>query len=149
MKGKMNKLQNKYEVQDKSMNKKTYDYNEKNGFLNALIQELIDNKLQSDLYLNDDDEKNNYKTYTLLKVVDTKLNCKRHKGMRSPLNRAEMLSLLLYTGGDSNYMLCKTQRNGDYKTWKWFDYCLYYAIRKLSKRESGSYKIYTGLESTK
>eukprot|EP01084_Bolivina_argentea_P258424 435668_1 len=68
--------------------------------------------------------------------------------MGAPLNKSEMLSLLLYTGGESNYALCKCQRNGDYETWKWFDYCLYNAINKLSKREYGSYKIYTGLTST-
>ena len=84
-----------------------------------------------------------------MNIVDNKLKCMRHQLMGSPLNRAEMLSIILYTGGDSNYDLCKSQRNGDYHKWKWFDYCLYYAINRLSKREYGSYKIYTGLSGTK
>eukprot|EP01084_Bolivina_argentea_P259415 437710_1 len=117
------------------------------GFLISFLQEIIDNGFKSDLCLTDQDEQNN--NYTLLSVVEEKLKSKRHKLMGSPLNKSEMLSLLLYTGGESNYELCKSQRNGDYKTWKWFDFCLYHAIFKLSKRENGSYKLYTGLSSTK
>eukprot|EP01084_Bolivina_argentea_P009661 18028_1 len=117
------------------------NYNDINGYLKPLIKEIVDNGYKSDLCLNDDDEKNNL--YSIMSVVNAKLKCMRHRLMGSPLNRAEMLSLLLYTDGDSNYELCKSQRNGDYKTWKWFDYCLYNAIHKLSKREHGSYKIFT------
>eukprot|EP01084_Bolivina_argentea_P175391 303739_1 len=69
--------------------------------------------------------------------------------MGLPLNKSEMLSIVLYTGGESNYSLCKSQRNADFNQWKWFDYCLYWAIAKLSKRECGLYKIYTGLMDTK
>eukprot|EP01084_Bolivina_argentea_P104696 187458_1 len=107
------------------------------------MKEVIDNGFKSDLCLTDEDEKND--TYSLITIVNQKLQCMRHKRMGSPLNKAEMLSLLLYTGGECNFDLCKTQRNGDYKKWKWFDYCLYNAIHKLSKREYGLYKIYTGL----
>ena len=69
--------------------------------------------------------------------------------MGSPLNQPEMLAIILYTGGSSNYDLCKSQRDGNYTKWRWFDYYLYHAIHKLSKREEGSYKIYTGLSSKK
>ena len=44
-----------------------------------------------------------------------KLMCMRHKLMESPLNRCEMLAIILYTGGESNYDLCKSQRNKEYK----------------------------------
>eukprot|EP01084_Bolivina_argentea_P288778 495703_1 len=118
----------------------------KDGCLNCFLTEIINNGYKSDLCLCDDDLKND--EYTLMNIVDSKLNCMRHKKMGCPLNRSEMLSLILYTGGDSNYELCKEQRNGEYEKWKWFDYCLYNAIIKLSKREYGCYKIYTGLSST-
>eukprot|EP01084_Bolivina_argentea_P296274 510231_1 len=127
--------------------KKECNYNKENGFLQLLIKEVIDNGFKSDLCINDEDEKND--NYTIMNIVEQKLKCMRHKKMGSPLNRAEMLSLLLYTGGDCNYDLCKTQRDEDYIKWNWFDYCLHNAINKLSKREHGSYKIYTGLGSTR
>eukprot|EP01084_Bolivina_argentea_P258427 435671_1 len=118
------------------------NYTEEDGFLSLLVEEIIDNGFEKDLCLCSDDLKIN--NYTLMDIVDEKLKCKRHRRMGSPLNRSEMLSLLLYTGGDCNYELCKSQRSGDYNKWKWFDYCLYNAIHKLCKREYGSYKIYTG-----
>eukprot|EP01084_Bolivina_argentea_P304097 525120_1 len=62
---------------------------------------------------------------------------------------AEMLSLILYTGCDCNYDLCSSQRNEDYDKWKWFDYCLWNAIYKLSERESGSFNVYSGLNKVK
>eukprot|EP01084_Bolivina_argentea_P310482 537295_1 len=73
----------------------------------------------------------------------------RHKQMSSPLRRDHMLSLILYTGGYCNYDLCSSQRNGDYIKWKWFDFCLYQAIEKLSIRESGSFSVYSGLNHVK
>ena len=111
---------------------KESEYNEKDGYLKLIITEFIDNGFKSDLCLCIDDEDND--KYSLLQIVDQKLNCNRHKMMGSPLNKAEMLSLLLYTGGDSNYDLCKSQRIEDYGKWIWFDYCLFHAIHKLSKR---------------
>eukprot|EP01084_Bolivina_argentea_P299450 516174_1 len=60
-----------------------------------------------------------------------------------------MLALILYTGCYCNYELCRTQRNGDYVTWKWFDKCLWDAISKLNKAENGSYKTYSGLSRVK
>eukprot|EP01083_Nonionella_stella_P253106 871291_1 len=60
-----------------------------------------------------------------------------------------MLSLVLYTGCDCNYDLCKSQRNGDYDKWKRFDYCLYSAIKLLSSKETGRYTLYTGLDKVK
>eukprot|EP01083_Nonionella_stella_P045947 123090_1 len=81
--------------------------------------------------------------------IDYKMKCARHKRMGSPLNRAEMLSVVLYTGCRVTYDLCEKQRKGDYTTWKWFDYCLYNAISKLSRMEHGRYKIYSGLTNAK
>ena len=55
----------------------------------------------------------------------------------------------IYAGCDCNYDLCKSQRNGDYHKWKWFDYCLWNAIRKLSRKEKGKYPVYSGLNGVK
>eukprot|EP01084_Bolivina_argentea_P315422 546461_1 len=43
--------------------------------------------------------------------------------------------------------LCSTQSNNNYIFWKWFDYCLYSAINKLSQKERGNYKTYVSLNS--
>eukprot|EP01084_Bolivina_argentea_P303374 523753_1 len=107
--------------------------NGKDGYLKLLIAEIVNNGFKSDLCLNEQDLQNN--KYSIMTIVRQKLNCNRHKRMGSPLNKAEMLSIVLYTGGEVNYDLCKTQRNGDYDKWKWFDYCLFNAINKLAKRE--------------
>eukprot|EP01084_Bolivina_argentea_P252193 423250_1 len=108
---------------------KQYKYNKNDGYLLALIEEVKNNGFDSDLHLPDDDLKQD--DYSLLKIVDWKMKSNRHKLMASPLNMAEMLSLILYTGCDCNYDLCSSQRNEDYDKWKWFDYCLWNAIYKL------------------
>eukprot|EP01084_Bolivina_argentea_P017223 32173_1 len=69
--------------------------------------------------------------------------------MDRPLDRGCMLSLILYTGCDCNYDLCASQRNDDYKKWKWFDHCLWNAIQQLGDKETGSYKLFTGLNKVK
>eukprot|EP01084_Bolivina_argentea_P296275 510235_1 len=122
-------------------------YKKNDGFLKSLIEEVVKNGYKKDLCLGVDDEKHD--NYSLLSVVNQKMNCLRHQMMGSPLNRSEMLSLILYTGGESNYDLCKSQRCNDYKKWKMFDFCLFNAINKLSKREHGCYKLYTGLSAVK
>ena len=84
--------------------------------------------------MNDNDLKHQH--YSLLKVVNDKMECKMHKiHFGLPLKQHEMLALLLYTGCDCNYDLCSSQREGNYDKWKCFDYCLYNAIEKLDKRE--------------
>ena len=128
------------------------EWSEKNGFLRSLMDEVIVNGYKTDLCKvcpNGYNLECKHDDYSIMEIVDNKLQCMRHKLMGSPLNRAEMLSIILYTAGNSNYDLCKSQRNGDYHKWKWMDYCLYHAIHKLSKREYASYKIYTGLGGTK
>lgn len=87
--------------------------------------------------------------YTLLSIVEEKLNHIQHRTMGSPLRTDHMLALVLYTSCDSNYDLCKHQRTGNYTKWCWFDYCLFEAITKLSRKETGSYKLYTGLSGVK
>ena len=120
------------------------------GFLTALIDEVISNGFRSDLCLSCSSNKkckhNIHKSkYSILNIVDHKMNCERHLAMNSPLNRGNMLALILYTGCDCNYDLCSSQRNGDYDKWKWFDYCLYGGIKKLSLEEEGRYEVYSGL----
>ena len=133
-----------------SDDKKKYKYNKSDGYINALIEEVIFNGYKYDLCLkcskNDDCK---HSEYSLLSIVDEKLNHIRHKKMGYPLNRAHMLSLILYTSCDCNYDLCSSQRSGDYSKWKWFDYNLWWAIRALSLRECGSYKLYSGLNGVK
>eukprot|EP01084_Bolivina_argentea_P015317 28630_1 len=123
---------------------KKYNYTKRNGYLQALIEEVIDNGFKYVL-----GAQNQNGTYSLLKIVDEKMECVRHKAMCLPLNRAQMLALILYTGCDCNYDLCSSQRDGKYDKWKWFDYCLYKAIELLSERESGKFNVYRGLNNVK
>ena len=55
----------------------------------------------------------------------------------------------LYLGCECSYDLCSSQRSGDYDKWKWFDYCLYEAITRLSLKERGRYPVYSGLNGVK
>ena len=69
-----------------------------------LIDEVIKNGYKYDLCTKcdkSDECKHNVYTatkYSILKVVNEKMDCRRHKLMGSPLNRAQMLALVLYTG---------------------------------------------------
>eukprot|EP01084_Bolivina_argentea_P096779 173977_1 len=116
---------------------KVFNYNQADGYLNALIFEVIFNGFKSDLCLQTEDIDNDI--FSILQIVDQKMKCKRHQMMQSPLNRGEMLAFLLYTGCECNYDLCSSQRNGNYQKWKWFDFCLFNGIQKLSAKETGSY----------
>eukprot|EP01084_Bolivina_argentea_P041899 77351_1 len=121
----------------------------KNGFLKPLLNEVIANGFNYDLCLQCKQNDDCKHEPSLLTVVDEKLNCVRHISMDSPLRRDEMLALILYTGGYCNYDLCSSQRNGNYEKWKWFDYCLWQGICKLSKKESGSFNVFSGLNGVK
>eukprot|EP01084_Bolivina_argentea_P161715 281496_1 len=63
-----------------------YEFNDKDGYLKALIEEIIQNGFKSDLCLicgqNDECKHDNY---SILKTVDEKLKHKRHKVMDSHL----------------------------------------------------------------
>ena len=123
--------------------------------VDELICEVINNGFEQDLCLNSNDFKN--KQYSLLSVVNAKLQSKIYK--MNYLNtfgcwygRKYMLSLLLYTGCNCNYDLCKSQRNGDYDKWPHFDACLYNAIKIMSQSENYStlsndmpFHLYSGL----
>eukprot|EP01084_Bolivina_argentea_P031438 58189_1 len=61
-----------------------YYYNEYDGYLNALIHEIIANKFEHELGGGTDDGQ-----YRLLGVVDQKMMCDRHTNIGSPLNRGE------------------------------------------------------------
>eukprot|EP01084_Bolivina_argentea_P163836 284954_1 len=121
-----------------------------NDALSALINEVIENGYKSDLFLsNTTDEQYKRNEYTIMQIVDEKMHHPRHKQLGLPLNKSQMLAVVLYTGCDCNYDLCKSHRNGDYKKWKYFDACLYKAISALNEKETGSYKLYTGLSNVK
>eukprot|EP01084_Bolivina_argentea_P262098 443156_1 len=127
--------------------KKKYSFNDDDGFLKALIEEVVQNGYKYDLCLEcEKGEECKHEEYDILQIVDQKMKHQRYLMMGSPLRRDKMLSLILYTGGYANYDLCASQRNGDYKKWKWFDYCLSYAIWNLSRREMGSFPVYSGLQ---
>eukprot|EP01084_Bolivina_argentea_P282502 483583_1 len=103
-----------------------YNWNKLDGFLTALINEVIKNGFLYDLCVEcGQNDECKHDEYSLLNIADDKINHHRHKLVQSPLNRSEMLSLILYTGCDCNYDLCASQRNGNFGKWKWFDYCLY------------------------
>ena len=78
--------------------------NLRDGYLTELIQEVIKNGYKYDLCKdcrkNDvcDHDVVNDKEYSLLTVVDEKMDHIRHKQLGSPLNRGQMLAFLLYTG---------------------------------------------------
>eukprot|EP01084_Bolivina_argentea_P294372 506479_1 len=122
--------------------KKRY-WSDKNneGWLKALIEEVITNGQKSDLEMNDGE--------SLMVVVEDKLKHPQHIKLGNPLRKDQMLALILYTGCDSNYKMCAKQRDSDYDTWKWFDLCLYTAIDALWRRETGKYKLYSGLANVK
>eukprot|EP01083_Nonionella_stella_P086513 240394_1 len=129
---------------------KQYKYNSKDGYLKALIAEVKANQFAYDLCLDcGDSDDCKHSEHSILKIVDETLNHTRHKQILSPLRRDEMLALILYTGCDCNHDLCKQQRNGNYHKWKWFDFCLYKAITKLSGKERGEFVVYSGLNGVK
>ncbi len=115
-----------------------YKWNSKDGFMSALIVEVIKNGYSCDLiYGTGSISSNDISKNNIEKMVDYKMNNIRHKQINSPLNRGEMLALILYTNGKCSYDLCKSQRMNNYNKWKWFDYCLYNAIRQISRKETG------------
>eukprot|EP01083_Nonionella_stella_P133551 406029_1 len=80
------------------------------GFLKLLIDEVICNGYKRDLCMkcsnnygckHDVYDSNNQ--YSILKVVDEKMKHHRHKLMGQPLNKGQMLAIVLYTGCDCNY----------------------------------------------
>ena len=130
-------------------------YNEefvRDGWLQELLSEVRENGFGYDLCLScskgDNDCIHGYDR-SIMKIVDEKMKSIRHKVMTSPLNRGQMLALVLYTGCDCNYDLCASQRSGNYSKWKFFDLCLYEAIKELSIHEKGQYPVYSGLNGVK
>eukprot|EP01083_Nonionella_stella_P080936 222649_1 len=77
-----------------------YNFNETDGFLRALIEEVIVNGYRSDLGQLGAD-------YQILHIVDEKMNHIRHQVVAQPLRRSQMLALILYTGCACNYDLCE------------------------------------------
>eukprot|EP00485_Elphidium_margaritaceum_P010764 CAMPEP_0202687930 /NCGR_PEP_ID=MMETSP1385-20130828/3479_1 /ASSEMBLY_ACC=CAM_ASM_000861 /TAXON_ID=933848 /ORGANISM="Elphidium margaritaceum" /LENGTH=469 /DNA_ID=CAMNT_0049342791 /DNA_START=33 /DNA_END=1442 /DNA_ORIENTATION=+ len=131
-----------------------YKYTEQDGFLLALVEEVIRYGDKNDLCTKCGSPSSVYglcqhKEHSILAVVDEKMKHKRHQMVGSPLRRDEMLALVLYTGCECNYNLCRSQRNGNYLKWKWFDRCLWDAIAQLSSREKGAFAVYSGVSKVK
>ena len=79
---------------------------ENEGGLASFLTEIVVNGYRHDLCLECgqmDDCK--HSEYTVMKIVDEKINCRRHKTMEMPLHRAEMLALVLYTGLSINSLV--------------------------------------------
>ena len=96
-------------------------HKDEDGFLRMLIKEVVGNGFEAALCFSGSEEKKDDEEYPVMMIVAEKLQCRSHRRMGSPLDKGEILALLLYTAGDCNYELCKAQRSGDYATWKWFD----------------------------
>eukprot|EP01084_Bolivina_argentea_P308950 534339_1 len=63
-----------------------YDYDEQNGFLKALIGEVINNGYQSDLCLEcSQNDECKHDKYSILQIVDDKMKHYRHKAISEPL----------------------------------------------------------------
>eukprot|EP01084_Bolivina_argentea_P308560 533595_1 len=104
----------------------------------SLLSEVIQNGYRFDLCLEcgkDEECKHGYlclkcgkkdkcdhSKFGIFEIVKQKMNSKRYKQLNLNFRVGHMLALVLYTGCECNYDLCKSQRNGDYKKWKWFDY---------------------------
>eukprot|EP01084_Bolivina_argentea_P120388 213368_1 len=130
--------------------KKLFNWNKVTGFLKPLIDEVILNGFKSDLCLEcGPNDTCKHSEYAIMQIVDQKMEHSRHVAMGKPLSRAQMLALILYTGCECNYDLCASQRKKNYKKWKWFDCCLFNAIRILSLRETGNFEVYSGLNGVK
>ena len=93
---------NKHGSQNKHL--KTFEYSEHNkgydGVLKVMMHEVIKNGYKYDLCLSC--SKNSIcihnvfnSKYSILKIVDEKMKCIRHKLMGSPLRRDHMLALIL------------------------------------------------------
>ena len=137
------KKKNKHKKQQKNNKQKT-----KCNMDRQVLYEVTENGFKNDLCLTPDDLRKSH--YSLLKIVNEKMDSIEHKKRGCPLNRVEMLSLLLYTGCDSNYDMCKAQRSGNYIKWECFDSNLLMAIRKLSNHEIlENFTVYSGLGNVK
>eukprot|EP00484_Ammonia_sp_Unknown_P030420 CAMPEP_0197037880 /NCGR_PEP_ID=MMETSP1384-20130603/14985_1 /TAXON_ID=29189 /ORGANISM="Ammonia sp." /LENGTH=604 /DNA_ID=CAMNT_0042468257 /DNA_START=58 /DNA_END=1872 /DNA_ORIENTATION=+ len=134
---------NQYNPVYKASNKDKlkYEYAAKQGFLNALQEEVLHNECEDDLC---DGE--------IMRLVDEKLHCSYHQSLPSQykLNTAEMLAMMLYCNGSQCvYDMIDTQLLGNYEKWKWLDKSLFDAIGKLAYAQYGSYKIYASIDGKK
>ena len=114
-----------------------------------LISEVIRNGYEKDLCTKTTHFEATPPKHSLIATIGTKMKVQRHKEMRSPLNRCELLAILLYTAGKCTYDLAYSQRNGNYQKWFYLDLCFYNAIVKLHKRETGSFPCYSGLKNVR
>ena len=132
---------------------------QESDFVNELIKEVIKNGYGKEICKpgtvntgTSNINNCNIETKWIFNLINEKMNHPRHVKYGQPLNRGEILALILYTGTDCNYNLCKCLR--EFKNsfnycnkWKWFDYCLHYAISKLSLCEYGNYSVYSGINN--
>merc|ERR1712154_282696 len=93
----------------------------------------------------------NEQIYSVMDVVEEKLDIfyNEDAAKNCNLNKAEMLSLILYSNGKCMKDLSESQLTGNYLKWKWFDRSLFDAIEKLSKCQYASYPIYCYTDSIK
>ncbi len=88
-----------------------------NGFIEDLLcgkpVDLFQKELSSLKKINP--KRSGINCFPIMEVVKSKMEHPTHKEMCEPLKRVPhyMLALILYTGGDSNYDLGTSQRNGN------------------------------------
>eukprot|EP01083_Nonionella_stella_P074909 203357_1 len=110
-----------------------------NDPMTLLIKEMRRNGFEEDLFIG-----NQRKYYGLLDIA------RSHSLTHPSLRPYQVLSILVYTGCDANYDLCKSQRENNYKKWKMLDKALIEAIHILHKKQSTSYKsLYSGIKGVK
>ena len=118
------------------------EYVEGVGLYHHLIEEVIENGFERDLLLKND--------VTIDNKVNDIYNHPRHTQYGKPLDKGQILALILYTEGECNYDLCAAHREGDFLKWKMMHHALMQAIYWLSLNERGSkYELYTGLNGVK
>lgn len=106
--------------------------------IEMLMDEVKQNGFESDLSTKDGE--------SIMKIVNEKMKHPQHKALGYPLNKAKMLSIVLYTGCECNWYLSEATRTGEWDKWPVFERILSGAIRRLSYREYGEYPVYCGIK---
>ena len=105
--------------------------------IEMLMEEVKRNGFESDLVTKEGE--------CIMKIVNEKMHHPQHKALGCPLNKAQMLSIILYTGCECNRYLSEADRAGEWDKWPVFGRILTEAVTRLRYREYGEYPVYCGL----
>eukprot|EP01084_Bolivina_argentea_P315369 546360_1 len=111
------------------------------AYIQAIIAEFINNKCKANLCLDEYDEQNN--NYSIMRQVENILKSEQHKQYVSVLNKAEILSILLFICSDSHKIgyYHHLYYWNSHTHWQYFYLCLYNGIYKLSQKQIAKYNI--------